>query len=420
MMSYSNPTFYSTLSTLSDEEALAQIVTLLEYRIKNNITLEINAPTLYGSYVIDTALTAHNGTKAKPETYFVEGAKHEFYNESAYTDEVSKEDRKKYAEGVPTRVFDFLYKLATADKVIHALAGVTIARANDKQDCIYAVLDGGYDGTDALNITDKIEVDSLSFNRKFTPLTYSTMTLPFSVKTNHVNGLEAALRYSGIGKDENGNDAVKMKVVWATEKWVEKNDIKDANDKFMTYGNEKLAANTPYLVQMGESGAFRLTEEAFPLTLEATSDAKTSHNGWTFRGTWQYKKWKEGDPELGNAYGYAASPSDKIKVGDFVRVGEGAWITPMRAYLVKDNLQGVRANGAYAIRSSELPEIMSVIVDNDDANEEHTTVIGHFNTRTGEFRMNNAGARTYDLKGRYVGDKANKARGAYYGKKFLK
>jgi hypothetical protein len=34
--------------------------------------------------------------------------------------------------------------------------------------------------------------------------------------------------------------------------------------------------------------------------------------------------------------------------------------------------------------------------------------------------MNNAGARTYDLKGRYVGDKANKARGAYYGKKFLK
>ena len=416
MLSSSHPEF----ATMSDEEALAQIVTLLEYRIKNNITLEINAPTLYGSYVIDTALTAHNGTKAKPETYFVEGAKHEFYNKSAYTDGVSEEDRKKYAEGVPTRVFDFLYKLATADKVIHALAGVTIARANDKQDYIYAVLDGGYDGTDALNITDKIEVDSLSFNRKFTPLTYSTLTLPFSVKTNHVNGLEAALRYSGIGKDKKGNDAVKMKVVWATEKWVEKNDIKDANSKFMTYGNEELAANTPYLVQMGETGVFRLTEEAFPLTLQKTTDADTPADGWTFRGTWKYKKWKAGDSELGNAYGFAAkSENDKIKVGDFVRVGEGAWITPMRAYLVKDNLQGVRANGAYAIRSSELPEIMSVIVDNGDANEEHTTVIGHFNTRTGEFRMNNAG-RTYDLKGRYVGDKANKARGAYYGKTLKK
>ena len=399
------------------------VASMLKNAIKNNITLEINAPTLYGSFYIDSILTVNNGTKAKPETYFVEGAKHEFYNKSAYTDGVSEEDRKKYAEGVPTRVFDFLYKLATADKVIHALAGVTIARANDKQDYIYAVLDGGYDGTDALNITDKIEVDSLSFNRKFTPLTYSTLTLPFSVKTNHVNGLEAALRYSGIGKDKKGNDAVKMKVVWATEKWVEKNDIKDANGKFMTYGNEELAANTPYLVQMGETGVFRLTEEAFPLTLEATSDAETSLNSWIFRGTWQYKKWgaKGVDPETGNAYGFAAkSENDKIQVGDFVRVGEGAWITPMRAYLVKANAQGVRANGAYAVRPSELPEIMSVIVDNGDANEEHTTVIGHFNTRTGEFRMNNAGARTYDLKGRYVGDKANKARGAYYGKKVLK
>ena len=188
----------------------------------------------------------------------------------------------------------------------------------------------------------------------------------------------------------------------------------------MTYGNEELAANTPYLVQMGETGVFRLTEEAFPLTLQKTTDADTPADGWTFRGTWKYKKWKAGDSELGNAYGFAAkSENDKIKVGDFVRVGEGAWITPMRAYLVKDNLQGVRANGAYAIRSSELPEIMSVIVDNGDANEEHTTVIGHFNTRTGEFRMNNAG-RTYDLKGRYVGDKANKARGAYYGKTLKK
>ena len=422
---------YSLVSMLpSDDEFAAlleskgypaSLAPMIKEKVMNNIKFTINAPTLYGSFYIDSILTVNNGTKAKPETYFVEGAKHEFYNKSAYADGVSEEDRKKYAEGVTTNVFDFLYKLATADKVIHALAGVTIARANDKQDYIYAVLDGGYDGTDALNITDKIKVDSLSFNRKFTPLTYSTLTLPFSVKTNHVNGLEAALRYSGIGKDKKGNDAVKMKVVWATEKWVEKNDIKDANGKFMTYGNEELAANTPYLVQMGETGVFRLTEEAFPLTLQKTKDADTTANGWTFRGTWKYKKWKAGDSELGNAYGFAAkSENDKIQVGDFVRVGEGAWITPMRAYLVKANAQGVRANGAYAIRPSELPEIMSVIVDNGDANEEHTTVIGHFNTRTGEFRMNNAGARTYDLKGRYVGDKANKARGAYYGKKVLK
>ena len=391
--------------------------------LKDKLSLTINAPTLYGSFVIDSVLKINNGTKAKPETYFVEGAKHEFYNKSAYTDGVSEEDRKKYAEGVPTRVFDFLYKLATSDKVIHALAGVTIARANDKQDSIYAVIDGGYDGTDALSIPPGgIEVKSLSFNREFAPLKYSTMTLPFSVNTDNVDGLEAALRYSGIGKDENGNDAVKMKVVWATKEWVDDHEIKDAQNQLMEYGSTDLKANTPYLVQMGETKVFRLKEEAFPLMLQETKDADTTANGWTFRGTWQYKKWgaKGVDPETGNAYGFAAkSENDKIQVGDFVRVGEGAWITPMRAYLVKANAQGVRANGAYAIRPSELPEIMSVIVDNGDANEEHTTVIGHFNTRTGEFRMNNAG-RTYDLKGRYVGDKANKARGAYYGKKVLK
>ena len=411
---------YSLVSMLPNDKEFAALLEAKNYpaalapmikeKIMNNIKFTIGAPTLYGSYVIDTALTAHNGTKAKPETYFVEGQKHEFYNKEAYTEEVQ------------SRVFDFLYKLATSDKVLHALAGVTIARANDNPDSVYAVIDGSYDGTDVVNIPSDINVASVSFNREFTPLRYSTMTLPFSVETDNVNGLEAVLRYNGIGKDKNGNDAVKMKVVWATGDWVIANDIRNAQNQLMEYGPTDLKANTPYLVQMNAKTFSVNSGINDPITLKETPTTETdvSADGWSFRGTWQYKKWKEGDPELGNAYGYAASSSDKIKVGDFVRVGEGAWITPMRAYLVKDNLQGVRANGAYAIRSSELPEIMSVIVDNDDANEEHTTVIGHFNTRTGEFRMNNAGARTYDLKGRYVGDKANKARGAYYGKKFLK
>jgi hypothetical protein len=58
---------------------------------------------------------------------------------------------------------------------------------------------------------------------------------------------------------------------------------------------------------------------------------------------------------------------------------------------------------------------MDVVVDDGDG---ETTVIGQFNTRTGEFRMNGAATRrTFDAKGRNVGDKVNKARGAYYGKK---
>ena len=375
----------------------------------DQINLKVETPTLYGSYVIDSALTVNNGSKKKPVTLFVDDAGHEFYDESA--------DKEK---AVKDGVFDFLYNLAKSDKIVRELAGVTVAKANVNEDSVYAVIDGSYDGKDTLNIADKIEVNSLSFNREFTPLTYSTLTLPFSVETDNVNGLEAALRYNGIGKDKEGNDAVKMKVVWATNNWVDANKITDAKGVPMVYGNVELAANTPYLVQMGESGAFRLTDGAFPLKLQKTADAETSANGYAFRGTWAYKKWVDGDPELGKAYGFAASSSDedKIKVGDFVKVGEGAWITPMRAYLVSENPQGVRANGAYVKPGQKLPEIMSIIIDNEDGNEEHTTVIGQFNTRTGEFRMNYDRGK-FDLKGRRVNG-TNNARGAYYGKNVLK
>ena len=291
-----------------------------------------------------------------------------------------------------------------------------------------ASFNGNFIGTEPLVIAEETSVDKIEFNRSFPTGKFSTVVLPFDVKTSEVSGLDAVLRYNGIGKDKDGNDAIRMKVVWATDKWVEDNQIKDKNDKLMQYAHVGLTANTPYMMQMSNP-TFKVNNTA-PIVLKQTAKAETDKDGWTFRGTWEYRKWEEGDSDLGYAYGFAASASDddKIQVGDFVRVGVGAWIAPMRAYLVSNNIpvQAIRANGNYVTRPSvvrkELPELMSVIIGGDeDSSEEQTTVIGHFNTRTGEFKMNrNAGARTFDLKGRYVGDKANKARGAYYGKKVLK
>ena len=285
---------------------------------------------------------------------------------------------------------------------------------------------GGKENAGSVNIPKNIDVDTAIIFRKFPEKTYSTVVLPFDVNTDNLEGLDAVLSYNGIGKDKDGNDAIRMKVVWATEKWVEDNQIKDASGQLMKYTAADLTANTPYLIQMGQE---RLVVKG-KVTFKETKKADVSKDGWTFRGTWVYKIWDDdNDPELGYAYGFAASEATGINVGDFVRVGKGAWINPMRAYLIRDDkaspLQGIRANGNYVMRPSvvrkELPELMSIVIDNDgDASGEQTTVIGHFNARTGEFRMNNAGARTYDLKGRYVGDKANKARGAYYGKKVLK
>ena len=292
-----------------------------------------------------------------------------------------------------------------------------------------ASFNGNFIGTEPLVIAEETSVDKIEFNRSFPTGKFSTVVLPFDVKTSEVSGLDAVLRYNGIGKDKDGNDAIKMKVLWATDKWVEDNQIKDKNDKLMQYAHVGLTANTPYMMQMSNP-TFKINNTA-PIVLKQTAKAETDKDGWTFCGTWEYKKWAEGDPELGYAYGFAASASDddKIQVGDFVRVGVGAWIAPMRAYLVSSNVrkvQAIRANGAYVKRPSvvqeELPELMSVIIGGDeDSSEEQTTVIGHFNTRTGEFKMNrSAGARTFDLKGRYVGDKANRARGAYYGKTLKK
>ena len=56
-----------------------------------------------------------------------------------------------------------------------------------------------------------------------------------------------------------------------------------------------------------------------------------------------------------------------------------------------------------------------VVVDRQKDGGEQTTVIGQFNSRTGEIRMNRT-ERTYDLKGRSVRDASHMAKGVYLKK----
>ncbi|MBR6454218.1 MAG: InlB B-repeat-containing protein [Fibrobacter sp.] len=284
-----------------------------------------------------------------------------------------------------------------------------------------AVIDGEYSGTDAVNIPKDTAVASVVYNRKFLKNTYSTMVLPFSVKTDKVSGLNAVLYYNGIGKDANNNDAIRMKVLWAKD-----GVINDDKGNPVFYKDTVMKANTPYLVLMN-SETFAVEG---PVTIVPTADAVTKYDNleWEFRGMWEFKRWDTGDRELGYAYGFAASSPEnsKIKVGDFVKIGEGTHINPLRAYLVSSNIpetttptQGIRANGDYVKRPTvtqkELPELMSVIIDGLGDSDKGTTVIGQFNTRTGEFKMNYDRGK-FDLKGRRVNG-TNNARGAYYGKK---
>ena len=300
-------------------------------------------------------------------------------------------------------------------------AAVTIDRTAEGAKAITkAIINGEFGDDGKVKIPEEIKVKEVTFNRKFLKDTYSTIVLPFSVNTEKVSELNAVLYYNGIGTDANNNDAIKMKVLWAKD-----GIIKDDKGNSVSYDHTVMEANTPYLVLMN-SETFAVEG---PVTIVPTAKAVTKYPewDWEFRGMWEFKRWDTGDRELGYAYGFAASsPKDsKIKVGDFVKIGEGTHINPLRAYLVSSNIpeaQGVRANGAYvkrpAVVQKELPELMSVIIDGLGDNGNGTTVIGQFNTRTGEFKMNNAATkRTFDVKGRNVGSKANNARGAYYGKK---
>jgi hypothetical protein len=101
-------------------------------------------------------------------------------------------------------------------------------------------------------------------------------------------------------------------------------------------------------------------------------------------------------------------------------VDGGAHIKPFRAYIYKAGVKSIKANGDYVLRHTAsindgVQETMDIVIVDGKNGEEHTTVIGTFNSRTGEIRLNHT-QRTYDLKGRSVRDAKHRAKGVYLKK----
>ena len=277
---------------------------------------------------------------------------------------------------------------------------ISLAMLGGKQ---AAVLDGMYDGTDGIWITKEFDVDSVVFARKFPVVTdaYSTIVLPFDVNTSKVSGPKQVLKFGGMDYvTENG---VTKKVVVMNVAW----------DKDTSSTHADLAANTPYMVLM-EDEAFNV---AGPVTMKKSVMPVVREGDWEFRGTLQYKQWLTGDTALGRVYGFSAEKSSKVDVGKFVKAGPGAWIRPLRAYLIytpQDSAQqctggACRPAMPRSVVDASLPENIDVVIKGADG--EQTTVIGRINTRTGEFKA----YRTFDLKGRKVNGRP-KARGVYLKK----
>lgn len=312
-----------------------------------------------------------------------------------------------------------------------------LARGFSKVALIEGASDNGLVG-----LTQDIVVDSVYLNRTFTTNhnnddgssnARSTIAFPFDIATDNIQGASEILQFTRIGKDGNNNDAVFMKKVYCADPTGEK----------CPATNGTLEAYKPYVIQLQEgvtSLEFVNSKEkkAASVTLKATPNSTDfdftckENSGWVFRSAFGFHKWTEKTDAaeltacngMSCIYGYAAG-EEESKKGKFVRAGDGAYIYPFRGFLI--NAAKVEtakmlvkkiapANSSYALRPNVLPDEMNIVVEGDN-NE--TTVIGSFNTRTGEMKFINNLKHTYDLKGRRVNG-VNNARGAYYGKKVMR
>ncbi len=257
-----------------------------------------------------------------------------------------------------------------------------------------ATIDGAFTDPEGVNIPSPIVVDTVVFDRTFSASGYSTITLPFSINRNAIEGVSKMLAFSGIGRDISGKKQVEMTEIGE---------------------NGELNAYTPYMVELESEGGLVFHGGTVIQPTEGANTAARSDDGWEFRGTLSKIVWDESHPDLGRVYGFSGKETDKIRIGQFVKAAAGAWITPFRAYMIyapEGNSVG-KSTGYTYVAYEPIPDYMDVVVVNRSATgEESKTVIGGLNTRTGEFKM----LQNYDLKGRKLNGKPA-SRGVYYGKK---
>jgi hypothetical protein len=137
---------------------------------------------------------------------------------------------------------------------------------------------------------------------------------------------------------------------------------------------------------------------------------ETKKSDWDLVGTYSYVQWEEYHPDLGKIYGYAAKDKGAVKAGQFVKVGSGASVAPLRAYLKYiGDAKNLAKSAAPAPADIELPESIEVrLIDSDG----DLTGIAKWNMATGEITKVNA---WFDLKGRKMNAKPEN-KGMFVGK----
>ena len=271
---------------------------------------------------------------------------------------------------------------------------ITITESNTKVDgeivtTRTAVINGNYGGgdepnldeADTVEITSDITVNSVTLNRTFNAGKIATLYVPFEIDAENVVGTEV-YKFKTVVKSDVDN------------RW-----------KFKVSTATKIMPNTPYVViPVGTQVTFNITD---PVTLNTTTDGgeTTSANNWEFVGAYQYEKFAINNDNP--IYLFANEERNGAKLGEFVKINDGAYINPMRAYLVYHKSEAMQKSARGNFGSGiALPDELDIEIENENGIVVQT---GTLNTVTGEVRMD----RWFDLKGRKLNAKPT-AKGTYY------
>jgi hypothetical protein len=166
-----------------------------------------------------------------------------------------------------------------------------------------------------------------------------------------------------------------------------------------------LSANTPYLFMPAGTGTKPVL---FHGDAAYASNPLTKSGYWTFKGTYEEKKW---DSEPTGIYGFSAQAvaDDNISQGQFVKVGAYVKIRPLRAYLkyTGSNFPNTRSS----LPEEGLPDRIIVRLVGGE------TSIGQLDMKTGQVNFDGV---WYNLNGIRLSGKPTK-HGIYvhHGKKVV-
>lgn len=280
--------------------------------------------------------------------------------------------------------------------VIAEYGAITVKMLNGKKTAVLSS-----ESKETVEIPEDVVVDSIYYDRDYSGQwgKPGTLILPFDLPRGYFSSFGQIYEMTGIGI--NGNQTWEI-------------DTKDIGS------NGAFVANRPYFVRPHATNMTfpRWEVKSFTMKKNVGVDTKVTFDNWEFRGNYSYKKWAEGDPELGYVYGFAAREKEvngkQIQEGQFVKGAAGVYIRPFRAHLIYNKNATALAKtaaGASEIASlteGSLPDTINVIFRDENGD---ITAIHSLDLRSGEFTVNKTG--WYDMKGRKLGKKPT-IKGSYF------